>query len=358
MDIITQAVLGAAASGAILNKPLGRMALVLGAAGGAFPDIDAILGPLSDPALPWQWHRHFTHALVFIPLGGLLAAVPFFLFKKVRAKARLVILASIIGCATHGLLDSCTSFGTHLLWPFTSARTSWDIISIIDPICELPFWLMMLVALIINKAWMSRVALAWFMFYLSLGFVQHERAQFVQNQLADVRGHAIVRGRVMPTFGNIIVWRSIYEFDGRLYADAVRLPGLKEPTVKQGEESVALVRPDDLTEYDRLTPRQEFVLRNFANFANEYIAWHPDEPAFLGDMRYSLESNAFEPIWGIAFDNSTIPPDVNWGSPRRPDRSRLDRMLDEIRGNEQAYAALSVVIENLSQDTRAPIDSE
>jgi hypothetical protein len=44
-----------------------------------------------------------------------------------------------------------------------------------------------------------------------------------QQQLADSRGHDIVRGRAMPTLGNIIVWRSLYEdADGRLHADAVR----------------------------------------------------------------------------------------------------------------------------------------
>ena len=358
MDVITQGVLGAAAAGAVRNKPLGRMALLIGAGAGAFPDIDTALEPISDPALPWQWHRHFTHALVFIPIAGLLSTIPFFIFPKMRAKAWLAIAAGIIGAATHGLLDTCTSFGTHLLWPFTNDRAAWDIISIIDPVCEVPFWLLMLVALIIGKAWMSRVALGWFVFYLSLGFIQHERAQHVQQQLAEARGHDIERGRVMPTFGNIIVWRSIYEHDGRLYADAIRAPAFREPTVRQGEESIALVRADDLTEFDRLSPRQEFVLRNFAHFADNYLAWHPEHPWFLGDMRYSIDASSFQPIWGIAFDNAIIPPDVRWGRPLRPDQSRVARVLDEVREGGHEFVTISTIVNDPPFSGRSSGDSE
>ena len=32
-----------------------------------------LLTPLADPALPFELHRHFTHSLVFIPVGAALA---------------------------------------------------------------------------------------------------------------------------------------------------------------------------------------------------------------------------------------------------------------------------------------------
>ena len=41
-------------------------------------------------------------------------------------------------------------------------------------------------------------------------------------QLASARGHIPVRLEVKPTFGNTFLWRSIYEFDGRFYVDAIR----------------------------------------------------------------------------------------------------------------------------------------
>jgi len=213
MDVITQTVLGATAAGAVLNRKLGRVALLVGGAGGALPDADSVFEYISDPALPWQYHRHFTHALAFVPIGGVLAALPFLLFPKLRAKWKLVLGAGVIGCATHGLLDTCTSFGTHLLWPFTNDRAAWDLVSIIDPVAEIPLWLCALIALAFRSAWASRIGLIWFIGYLITGFVQHERAEAAQQRLAESRGHVIERSRVMPTFANIIVWRSVYEYD-------------------------------------------------------------------------------------------------------------------------------------------------
>ena len=68
---------------AVLGKRLGRVAALAGAIGGELPDADILL-PFADPALPMEYHRHFTHALAFIPVAGLLALLPFL----VRARWR------------------------------------------------------------------------------------------------------------------------------------------------------------------------------------------------------------------------------------------------------------------------------
>ncbi len=78
MDPLTQSLLGGVAAQAVFTGRLGRVAVLLGAVGGELADIDVVLGGLADPALPFQWHRHFTHSLIFIPIGGLLAAAPFY----------------------------------------------------------------------------------------------------------------------------------------------------------------------------------------------------------------------------------------------------------------------------------------
>ncbi len=347
MDVITQTVLGAAASGAILNSKLRRVALLVGGLGGMVPDWDAVLKYVSDPALPWQYHRHFTHALVFIPVGGLIAAAPFLIVPKLRARARWVIAAGMIGCATHGLLDACTSFGTHLLWPFTNDRAAWDIVSIVDPIMELPFWLLVLIALIIGKAWSSRAAMLWFIAYLGFGFVQHERAANVQEEIAAMRGHEISRSRVMPTFGNEIIWRSLYEHDGRLYADDIRLPVLGAPEIRTGDRSVAVVDVQQWRADGEMTIREQFIVRNFEHFADGYIAWDPEYPELLGDMRYSRVTNDFQPIWGLRFVQA-VPPDVQWVFRRSSDgedeRGMLQRMFTDIRIGGPGYVALDVIL--------------
>ena len=138
MDPISQTALGSAVAGQLCSKHLGRWSLLLGASGGALADIDVLWGGLGDPALPWELHRHFTHALLFIPIGGFLAAFPFLWFKALREKRAAAIWAGTIGYATHGLLDAATAWGTYIYWPFSDQRVGWDWISVIDPLFTLP----------------------------------------------------------------------------------------------------------------------------------------------------------------------------------------------------------------------------
>ena len=61
------------------------------------------------------------------------AALLWPIFKKRLSFARLYRY-SLLGYLLSGLLDACTSYGTHLLWPFSDARVAWHLISVIDPL--------------------------------------------------------------------------------------------------------------------------------------------------------------------------------------------------------------------------------
>lgn len=307
MDPVTQSLLGAAAAQAVLGRRLGPVAALIGAVGGEFPDIDVFL-PIADAALPMEYHRHFTHALAFIPFGGALAALPFLARPRWRRQWKLIVAAATIGCATHGLLDTCTTYGTYLLWPVVNARLAWDIISIIDPVFTF--------ALLVGVAWAvaarsrtpARVALVAACAYLALGAVQHHRAKGAQAMLASARGHEIQRGRVMPTLGNLVVWRSVYESNGRLYADALRVGGPGAVLVRQGTSVVRAV-PADLAGSTR---RVRDVFDGLEAFADGYVAATSNRPATYGDMRYSMDPAGFEPLWGIRIEDSGGPADVVW----------------------------------------------
>ena len=305
MDPITQSLLGAVAAQAILGKRLGPAAALFGAVGGELPDIDVFFTS-TDPALPMQYHRHFTHALVFIPFGGALAALPMFAVAPWRRQWSCVLMATTIGCATHGLLDTCTAYGTYLLWPFVNARLAWDIISIIDPVFTLTLLIGLVWALASRSMRPARVALAAAVAYLGVGAIQHHRVMAVQADLAEVRGQVVERGRAMPTLGNLIVWRSIYESGGRLYADAVRVG--RSSRVRRGV-SVPRSRPDDLPV---VTPRVGEVFDGLEAFADGYVAQVAGHPGVFGDMRYSMEPSGFEPLWGIRVGPAASRPDVVW----------------------------------------------
>ncbi len=309
MDPITQTVCGAIVAQAIFNKKLGRSAVLFGAIGGILPDID-VLFRFSDPIVAWDMHRHFTHALAFIPIGGLIAALPFLLRSHWRQHWKLAIGAATVGWATHGLIDCCTSYGTYLLWPFTNARYAWDNMSIIDPLFTLPILIGVLWALARGTTRPARIALAYAFVYLGMSVVQHARVMNVQQTLAEQRGHEIARGRVMPTLGNQILWRSIYEADGMLYADAVRAPWFGHAMVKRGE-SVALARLDDLAAPLKENEHIRSSFETFSHFADGYLAvigGAADDPILLGDVRYSLTPGGFAPMWGIAIERGNPKP--------------------------------------------------
>jgi inner membrane protein len=347
MDPVTQSLLGAAAAHAAFSRPLGRAAIAVGLVGGEIIDLDVLLTPLADPALPHSLHRHFTHSLAFVPVGGLLAAAPFALIPSLRRRGWAVCGAATLACLTHPLLDNCTSYGTHLLWPFSGARTAWDSMSIIDPIFTLILLAGVLVALVRGAARPAMIALALALAYIGLGFVQHARAMGAQSALAAERGHEIApgRGRAMPTLGNLIVWRSVYEADGRLWADAVRVPPAGAVQARRGT-SIARFTARDIP---APLARDERVRRVFAAteaFATGFVARvpapgsAPDSGAItLGDVRYSFETAGFAPIWGLLIDPSGPDPlrAIGFGGVR--DRA-LGGLWDDVAGG-RGFAPLT-----------------
>ncbi|BCA96027.1 hypothetical protein TUM19329_23880 [Legionella antarctica] len=141
MDFITQGVVGAASAQAFLHNQDKHNAWLVGALAGMAADLDVLIQSADDPMLFFLYHRHFTHSLLFIPVGTIVITLILLLFERFRKNWRLTLLAALIGYATHGLLDACTAYGTVLFWPFSDERVSWDIISIIDPFITIPLFL-------------------------------------------------------------------------------------------------------------------------------------------------------------------------------------------------------------------------
>lgn len=348
MDFITQTILGAVAGQAAMSKRMGRSAVLFGGAGGLLPDLDVFLTPLADPALPFELHRHFTHSLFFIPVAGALATLPFLLRRVWRANARGVFLTATIGAATHGLLDNLTTYGTHLYWPVYLERTSWDSLSIIDPV----FSGVLIIGMLISLIWGSmRPALAAFLVclaYTGLGVVQHARAQDAQRALAEMRGHEIQSGRVMPTLANFIVFRSVYEHDGRLHADAIRVPPLGEVGVRTGE-SMPRFQEDDLPE-DAPT-RVVDVFRRYERFSTDMMGVVRRDPAGgleLGDMRISMVTTGFEPLWGLRIQPEGGVYSVTAAQGFGGERERnvdwlLQRLWDDISDRRGSFVSLDSV---------------
>lgn len=306
MDPISQGSLGAVLPQAVLtHRKLGYLALC-GAVAGMVPDLDIFITSDADPLLYLEYHRQFTHALIFIPFGALIVATVLYPFLPKSLSFKHIYLACLLGYATHGFLDACTSYGTQLFWPFTDYRVAWNNVSVVDPTFTIPLLLLVIAAVIWRKRWLPLVGLTWVVLYLGTGLVQSQRALAGAEALATERGHDAARLTIKPSFANLLLWRSIYEYDEDFYVDAIRV-GLFDDTSKCGEgKTIAKLNIDEQLPW--LKPSQQLTdIERFSWFSQDYVAIAPSVPNRIIDVRYSLVPNEMAPLWGIDLDPTKSP---------------------------------------------------
>jgi len=335
MDSVTQILIGAAAGQAVQGGRLGRRAALVGGLAGLLPDLDVFIRSASDPMLAIEMHRGFSHALAFVPLGAAVAAAPFLASRALRERAGAVYLAALAGYATHAPLDAFTSYGTQLLWPFSSARVAVPAVSIVDPVFTLALAVGLAFALWRGLRAPATAALVFCVGWLGLGLAQNARATEVQAQLAEARGHALVRARVDPTIGNQLLWRGVYlDGEGRLHADAIRLPLPGTPTVRTGETAPSL-RPEDVTALAPSEPRVARAAAVWFWFTDGLVAPGP-VPGSFGDARYAADPAGFESLWALRIrpDDPAAPVARIGGGPRS---LTLAQLWAEVLGNDARH---------------------
>ncbi|MGA0841249.1 MAG: metal-dependent hydrolase [Pseudomonadales bacterium] len=325
MDSLTQAAVGAALAVAVSPMVNGRYAqdpepssrrrlagwALAGAVGGLVPDLDVFIRSSDDPLLALQYHRQFTHALIMVPVLGLLVAV---LVTPILKRSLLPVeryVSATIGVGSHGLLDACTSYGTALFWPFADPRIALSIVSIVDPLFTLPLIVLLVFALgRIQPRW-AVLACAWAAFYLTLGGWQASRAESAARALAQERGHAPERVEVKPSFGNLLLWKSVYGAQGFWWVDAVRAG--RQVTTYSGDRAAQL---DPARDLPWLTPasRQARDLERFSRFSGGFVALVPGSSNEVMDVRYSMVPNQIDPLWGITLARVGDAPTEFWTS--------------------------------------------
>lgn len=332
MDPISQGALGATLSQS-LSKPQQILAAgLLGALGGMAPDLDILIRSNTDPLLFLEYHRQFTHSLIFIPFGGVIVGLllHWLIGKRFSLRLKQSLLFSTLGYATHALLDSCTSYGTQLLWPFSDARIAWNVISIIDPMFTIPIVLLVVFSVIKATPLLARIALIWALIYPVFGLVQRDRAIEVGHQIAIQRGHQPIRLEAKPSFANLLVWKTIYETEHRFYIDAVRA-GV-EPTIYPGESVSKIMVMDDYP-WLATNSQQAKDIARFNWFSNGYIARDPNHPQRIIDIRYSMVANEINALWSIELAaNAGNADHVIYLTQRERSAQTMDNFWKMIRG--------------------------
>lgn len=298
MDILTQGLLGGVLAQSVAKKEEKKLATFIGIFAGLLADADILIHSANDPLLNIEYHRHFTHSLFFIPVGAAIALMLLWPFLKSRISTGRLYLFCLAGYSMSGVLDAATSYGTHLFWPLSDERVAFNIISIIDPVFTLILLISLLLGLRIKRKRLAHIGLLLCSAYLALGFIQLQRAQSLAQELIHKREHVAVRHIVKPTLANLVLWRSVYRFDNRIYVDAVRVGFFGESKIYEGESVKVMATQHDLSWLDPATVLYADIQR-FTKFSDGFIAFDPSQKNVLGDIRYSMLPVSAKPLWGI-----------------------------------------------------------
>lgn len=308
-----------------------RNAAATGGFAALLADADTLIRSSTDPLLVLEYHRQFTHSLIFIPIGALLAALilcPLFKAKNCSFGFWRIYLYALAGCATSGLLDACTSYGTHLLWPFTDERIAWSIIPVFEPLFSLVLAVALIIGLRRKSKLPSHIGLLLATAYLSFGLFQHYRAMDAMRATIMQREHQWERLTVKPTMGNLLLWRAIYLSYGVYHTDAVRI-GFGKARIYPGESVRAYNLSTDLPSHDSVLKQD---IRRFDSFSDGYLALHPNDHDLLGDVRYAMLPTSTRPLWGIRLDMKRPEAHVQFEASRQMSHQEIERFIAMLRG--------------------------
>lgn len=332
MDILTQGLLGATVAQSGSRQPDTKIATLIGFLTGLLADADVLIRSTKDTLYTIEYHRHFTHALIFIPVGALIAAMLLWPFMKNRLAFARLYFYCLLGYLFSGTLDAFTSFGTYLYWPFSNERVTWHLVSIVDPVVTLVLLLSLIIGLKKQTAYAGRIGLALCGVYLLLNAWQMQRAENFVKDLAQQRGHTIQDIVVKPSLGNNILWRSTYIANNRIYVDAVRV-GISGIKHYPGDD-IKLLQQDEIREK---FPDDSVIyndIERFKFFSDDYIAWYPGRENVIGDVRYALLPDSIEPLWGIEIDADQSDQHARFVTFRDNTESERDRFWHMLKGDD------------------------
>lgn len=331
MDPVTQGVFGSLWALPAARRERVRHAAVAGWLGGMAPDLDVLIRSGQDSLLHIEYHRHITHALAFIPIGGLAVALVLWPFFRKRVSFGLLYLWTTLGYASHGLLDACTSYGTYLLWPFSDQRVAWNWISVIDPLYSGPLLILLLAFVWSRQRWLLWTAWVWLLGYMALAAAQNHRAEQSLLAWAESAGIRVERAVAKPAFANIILWRALVDDGERFHLVAIRnLPG--SDTLIYPGGSVEPFSPEPFDPETRLGDD----LRRFDHFSSGWLFHYPDYDAggewFVGDFRYAIDPASQRPLWGVLFKPDDLTGRARYTTPRRVTEEERESYLARLKG--------------------------
>lgn len=331
MDPVTHGLIGATVSG-LCSRSRGEYlpALITGAAAAMAPDLDVLIHSSTDPLLQLEYHRHFTHAFLFAPVGSVIIALLSHLIFKRRFSFLKTYIWSLAGMITAGIADAWTSYGVHLLWPISDERFAWNLISVFDPLFSLGILALLITAFLKRSPKWNFAGLLWIMLYLTWSlFNYHDVKHQASNYLSEHRpNHQAQIWNIKPTIANQFLWSARYREGDSLHALGVSLFPFQN-RVYSGE-SAKLIGPEDFQSFEGTDLYQDIT--RFYHLSDEILIWHPLQKQVLGDGRYAMLPTLMEPLWGIEVDTLNPEKPITFDEYRRINDTLTARFKQMIFG--------------------------
>lgn len=238
MDSITHLAAGVISPLAFRKAPRIGAIVLFGIIAGELPDIDIIAG--SGAHAMFTLHRGITHSALALPLMALALAL---LFKVFLAQLRLkemtvriengaavinkaddwplwqAFAAALLALILHVYLDSMTTFGTQVFWPFSSHRVAFPAMFIVDLAFTVPLVLIMFRCMAGFKnedkrdkqvKW-ARCGIAWVVCYPLVCLALSSGLEYKYNLEYAELGTTVEKIHITPVLGSPVYWKAIGE---------------------------------------------------------------------------------------------------------------------------------------------------
>jgi inner membrane protein len=183
------------------------------------PDLDFLFMPFLPATTRFAFHRGPSHSFFLALIAGALTTL--WLRRKTPPHWQIGALVAL-AWTSHLLLDMCTGFGVALWWPLTHARTSFDLLFVVDPLATLPLVVAMLWDLSASKirVGVSRSALGGLFLFgsytASAGLIRAQVTRSFRDRLQN-QGIEVQTLHAEPTPFNHQLWYVSAQAEDRFY---------------------------------------------------------------------------------------------------------------------------------------------
>jgi inner membrane protein len=298
MDNITHSLTGALTAKFIESRPtapeekagLRRTFFWLFVVAANLPDIDVIIGFMTDPVTSIRHHRALTHSVLFAPVLALALALLFFFFSKVK-NIKLLWLVALLGVFLHIFFDLLTSFGTRILLPISETRYALDWFFIIDP-----FFTLMLTAFLLAGRWLpgrrsliTTLGLVAVVLYVLIAAFNHKMAEIRITEGARKEGLGWTRISALPQPLSLFRWQGLVQTEDAVFQTFFSLFDDASPSFRRYDQS-----KDPLVERAFHAPHAQWYL-TFAR--HPWVQTVTEDGASVvefRDLMFSIDENLIE----------------------------------------------------------------